>query len=229
MLRRLVKVSAAVVGAGLLVAGCSPVKMGAAAIVGNDRITIATLDTQVTNLSHAAKKYPVIRLNQQQMTQATLTWLVRFDVTEEVARQAGITVTRAESQQAFELVYASEKSQAAASGLTGVTREEVLAASGTPPDLVGEFGKFWATYLEFVKKANGGTVPAQGSAQANAVTAQFFHKECVAAKSLKTSVNPQFGQLDYAQLPQVVPPVSTVSRAEGAKPSASPSGQASAC
>jgi hypothetical protein len=35
VLRRLVKVSALVLGAGLLVTGCSPVKFGAAAITGN--------------------------------------------------------------------------------------------------------------------------------------------------------------------------------------------------
>jgi len=34
-----------------------PVKMGAAAVVGNQRITMATLDTEVTNLSQAAKQY----------------------------------------------------------------------------------------------------------------------------------------------------------------------------
>ncbi len=58
VLARLVKVSAAVLGAGLLVTGRGPVKMGAAAMVGNQRITIATLDTEVTNLSQTVKLYP---------------------------------------------------------------------------------------------------------------------------------------------------------------------------
>ena len=51
VLRRLIKVSALVLGAGLVVTGCGPVKMGAAAIVGDQRITVATLDNEVTNLS----------------------------------------------------------------------------------------------------------------------------------------------------------------------------------
>ena len=51
MLRRLIKVSAVVLGAGLVVTACSPVQAVSAAIVGNDRITIATLDTEVNNLS----------------------------------------------------------------------------------------------------------------------------------------------------------------------------------
>jgi hypothetical protein len=64
VLARLVRVSAAVLGAGLLVTACSPVKMGAAAIVGNQRVTIANLDTEVTNLSQTAKLYPgVVQLS----------------------------------------------------------------------------------------------------------------------------------------------------------------------
>src|ERR1035438_5419218 len=58
VLARLVKVSAAVLGAGLLVTGCSPVKMGAAAVVGSQRITLATLDTECTAPSHGPP-YPV--------------------------------------------------------------------------------------------------------------------------------------------------------------------------
>ena len=60
MLRRLIKASAVVIGVGLVVTGCAvtPVKMGSAAIVGNQRISVATLDTEVTNLSQAAKQYP---------------------------------------------------------------------------------------------------------------------------------------------------------------------------
>ena len=98
MLRRLIKASAIVIGIGLAAAACSPVKMGAAAIVGNERITIATLDTEVTNLSQAAAQYPAaVNLNPSQGTQATLTWLIRYQIFEEMARQAGITVSTAQA------------------------------------------------------------------------------------------------------------------------------------
>ena len=61
VLRRLIKASAIVIGVGL-VTGCAvtPVKMGSAAIVGNQRISIATLGTEVTNLNQAAEQYPEI-------------------------------------------------------------------------------------------------------------------------------------------------------------------------
>src|ERR1035438_6038888 len=92
--RRLIAASAAVLGVGLAATGCSPVKMGAAAIVGNQRITIATLDTEVTNLSQTAKLYPgVVQLSAAQETQQTLSWLVRFKINEQLAQQDGMTVS----------------------------------------------------------------------------------------------------------------------------------------
>ena len=64
--------------------------MGAAAIAGNQRVTIATLDTEVTNLGQAVRGYPgVVELTVTQMTQETLSWLVRFQVNEGLAQQAG--------------------------------------------------------------------------------------------------------------------------------------------
>ena len=73
--------SAVALGAGLVVTACSPVQLGAAAIVGNQRITIATLDTEVTNLSQTLKLYPgTVQLSQAQQTQQTLSWLIRFKV-----------------------------------------------------------------------------------------------------------------------------------------------------
>ncbi|MGH8921978.1 MAG: hypothetical protein ACRD0H_27155, partial [Actinomycetes bacterium] len=122
MLRRLVKVSAVVLGAGLLVTGCGSVKMGAAAITGDQRITIATLATEVTNLSQAAKLYPgTVQLSQLQETQQTLSWLIRFQINEELARQAGITVSTAQAQAALAQIYATAKAQAESQGLSNVT------------------------------------------------------------------------------------------------------------
>jgi hypothetical protein len=222
-------VSGAVLGAALLVTACSPVKMGAAAVVGDQRITIATLDTEVNGLSQAAKKYPgVVRLNQAQMTQQTLTWLVRFKITEELARQAGITVTNGQGQQAIAEIYASAKADAKAAGLNNVTLEEVLALNGISPDLSGEVGRYQAIYNQFAKNANGGTVPTPNSAQATTVNTQFSHAQCLAAKSLKIQVNPQFGQMNYTQF-LVVPAQATVSRPQGPVKATSSAGSAPAC
>ena len=220
MLRRLIKVSAVVLGAGLLLAGCSPVKFGAAAITGNQRITIATLDTQVTNLSQAVKQYPgTIQLSPAQETQETLSWLVRFQINEELARQAGITVTPAQAQAALAQIYAAAKASAEAQGLSNVTLDLILAANGIPPDLAPEVGRYQAINNQFVRQANGGQIPTTTSAQ-TATTAKLEHAYCVAAKTLMIQVNPQFGQMNYAQYPyQVVSAPNPVAAPPGpAKP-----------
>ena len=228
MLGRLLKVSAVALGAGLLVAGCSPVKMGAAAIVGNERITIATLDTQVTSLRQAASRYPgIVQLSQAQQTQETLTWLVRFKINEELARQAGITVSTAQAEQALAQVYAAAKANAEAQGLSNVTLDLILAANGIPPDMSAEVGRYQAINDAFVRQANGGTLPTTTSAQ-SATTAKLQQAQCVAAKSLKIEINPQFGQMDYAQY-QIVSAPGTVFRSPGPANTASASGATPAC
>jgi hypothetical protein len=229
VLRRLIKASAIVIGAGLAVAACSPVKMGAAAIVGDQRITIATLDTEVTNLSQAAQQYPtVVNLNASQRTQATLTWLIRYQINEQVARQAGITVSTAQAQTALNQAYTTAKSAAEQQGLTNVTLNLILAASGIPPNTSAELGRYEAISDRYLTIANGGTMPAAGSAAATAAANKLNLAECHVAKTLNIQVNPQFGQLDYSQY-QVVTAPSTVTRAQGPVKAASPVATAPAC
>jgi len=229
VLRRLVKVSAVALGAGLVVTGCAPVKMGAAAIAGNQRITIATLDTEVSNLSQAVKLYPgIISLSAAQQTQDTLSWLIRFQINEELARQAGLTVTTAQAQTALAQAYAVAKANAQSQGLSNVSLDLILAANGIPPNKSFEVGRYQAIVDQFIQRANGGKIPTTNSAQAAAAAAKLQQARCVAAKTLAIQVNPQFGQLNYAQY-QVVSVPSTVTRAPGPAPSPSTSGLTPAC
>ena len=229
VLRRLVELSAVALGVGLVLTACSPVQVGSAAIVGNQRITIATLDTEVTNLSQTVKLYPTtVPLSQAQQTQQTLTWLIRFQINDELARQAGITVSSAQAQQALDDIYAQAKSSAQAQGISNVTLNLILVANGIPPNLSQEVGRYQAIDNEFVKQANGGTEPASGTAAANAVTAQLTKARCLAAKSLNIKVNPQFGQLNYNQVAVVTAP-SPVSRPAGPTKATSRSGLSPNC
>ena len=199
VLRRLIKVSAVVLGAGLVVTGCSPVKMGAAAIVGSERITVATLNTEVTNLNQAAKKYPsTVQLSPVQETQETLAWLIRFQIFEQMARQAGITVSATQQQAALAQIYASAEASAQQQGISDVTPELILAANGIPPNLSGELGRYQAIETQFVEQVNGGKIPTSSAAQA-AATTKLEQAQCVAAKTLNPVVNPQFGRLSYSQ------------------------------
>ena len=202
MLRRLIKASAIVIGVGLAVAACSPVKMGAAAIVGNERITIATLDTEVTNLSQAAAQYPAaVNLNASQRTQATLTWLIRYQITEELARQQGITVSAAQAQEALNQAVHDAISAAEQQGLTNATQTLILAASGIPPDTYTELGRYEAISNQYLTMANGGTLPASGSAAATAAGNKLNQAECQAAKALNISGQPAVRAAGLHRLP----------------------------
>jgi hypothetical protein len=228
VLRRLIKMSAVALGAGLVVTACSPVQAGSAAIAGNERITIATLDTEVTNLSQAVKLYPAtVQLSQAQQTQQTLTWLLRFKINDELARQAGITVSTAQAQKALAEIYSAAKASAQAQGISNVTLNLILAANGIPPNLADEVGRYQAIDDQFVKQANGGQNPTSTSAQ-TATTAQLTKARCVAAKNLKIQVNPQFGQLNYDQVAIVAAPA-TVTRPAGPAKVTSKSGLTPAC
>ena len=220
--------SAVAVGAGLVLTACSPVKMGSAAIVGNQRITIATLDTEVTNLSQAVKQYPgTVQLSPAQETQETLTWLVRFQINDELARQAGITVSPAQAQRALAQIYAAAKANAQSQGISNVTLDLILVANGIPPNLSAEVGRYQAIDNQFVLQANGGQVPTSTSAQ-TATTAKLEHARCLAAKDLNIKVNPQYGQLNYTQY-QVVSVPSMVTGPPGPAKPASQAGLTPAC
>jgi hypothetical protein len=229
VLRRLVKASAIVIGVGL-VTGCAvtPLQFGSAAIVGSQRISITTLGIESANLNQAAKRYPgVVTLTPTEVTQTTLTWLIRYQINEEVARQAGITVTPAQAQAALQAAYASAKTSAEAQGLTNVTLDLILAASGIPPNTSAQLGRYEAIATAYLKIANGGTAPTSSSAQ-TAAGNKLNQAECQAAKSLNIQVNPQFGQLDYSQY-QVVTAPNPVARPPGPTTSASPIATAPAC
>ena len=216
MFRRLVTTSAVVIGAALVATGCSPVKVGSAAIVGSQRITIAKLDTDATNLSQTAKQYQAIApLSQVQVTQQTLTWLIRFQVNDELARQAGITVSTAQAQKALDSILAQATSAAQAQGIPNVTADLILVANGIPPNLREEVGRYQAIDDQFLQQANGSQ-------------AQLTKARCVAAKSLNIKVNPQFGQLNYNQIAIVTVP-SSVSRPAGPAKATSQAGLSPNC
>jgi hypothetical protein len=226
--RRLVTTSAVVVGAALVVTACGPVKLGSAAIVGNERITIATLDTEVTNLSQTVKLYPgTVQLSQAQQTQQTLTWLIRFKINDELARQAGITVTTAQAQKALDEIYSAAKANAQAQGIRNVTLDLILVANGIPPNLASEVGRYQAIDDKFAEQVNGGQEPTSTAAQ-SATTAKLNTARCRAAKALSVQVNPQFGRLDYTQV-AVVPALAIVSRPAGPAKAVSKAGLTPAC
>src|ERR1700758_3805703 len=82
--RQVAALGAAGLGACAVLAACSPVQAGSAAIVGNQRITVSSVDSQVSNLQAAVKHYgstiPSTSPGAQKTAQATtvLSWMIRF-------------------------------------------------------------------------------------------------------------------------------------------------------
>jgi hypothetical protein len=190
--RRVAALGAAGLGACAVLAACSPVQAGAAATVGSQRITVSSLDTQVSNWQTAAKPYgSSIQLTGAQVPQAVLSWLIRFSVMDQVAASKGINVTTAQADAGL----ASLSQVASQNGFKSTT--ELLIANGLPPQLFPEIGRWEAQQDAYAKAGNGGKEPSSTAAE-NAFSTSIDKAQCTAAKSLNIKVSPQFGRFNYA-------------------------------
>jgi SurA-like protein len=220
--RRAAVLGAAGLGACAVLAACSPVQVGSAAIVGDQRITVSSLDTQVSNLKTAAKPYAsTMQLTTADYPAAVLSWLIRFEVMDQVAASNGITVTDSQSQAAL----SSLSSLAAQNGLSSTS--QLLIENGVPPQLFPQVGRWDAQETAYGLKVNGGKEPSSTTEQ-NTIQNAVTKAQCTAAKSLNIQVSPQFGRLNYTQL-SVVPAADTLSRPAGTPTPASTEGLTPAC
>jgi hypothetical protein len=217
MSRTWVKVAAAVAAAGLAVAACGTTKLGAAAITGNSRISSSTLTSQVANLNSAYQQDKAKGIKPQRPTdqaaQQVLTWLILFRIYDKVAAQHNIDVTPAESDAQLDAL----SKQAASNKLS--LSEYVSSAGALPPDLTPQLGQYFAIVSELERQLDGGKPPTTAAQQTTLAT-KVEHDQCLAAKDLGITVNPQFGEFDYSTYEVVLAP-STL--AADPTPSASPS------
>jgi hypothetical protein len=221
VVRTTVQVAAAALAAGLAVSACSSVRMGAAALTSSERISSATLAAQVANLNsgyHADRGKVQLSYTPAQMPNLVLSWLLRFDVRDELARQQHIQVTRGDAQRALAAIAAAIRQQSPTT-----TLPEAAVASGLPPDLLPELGRYQAIETAMTRKLDGGHPPTTTAGQ-DALQARFDHYQCLASKQLAIEVNPQYGQLDYSSI-SVVPAPTTLSAAGTPSPSPSTSPQ----
>ena len=224
MPRTSVFVIAAATAATCALSACGPVKLGSAAITGGQRLTVTTLSDQVTALEHAyqASNGKIqLQFPKSEAPQAVLGWLLRFRIRDELAARNHVVVTAGESYQA--LINLQKQT-----GRTGPAFDELLVANGIAPDMKPELGRWLAVQSDMFIRLNGGTLP-RTQPRVQVLSAQFNHRECVAAKSLSIQVNPQYGQLDYATY-SVIPAPSTLSAPTTPSPAPSPKPQlAPAC
>ncbi len=203
MSRTPMKLAAVMLAAGITVAACGSVKMGAAAITTSQRISTTTLSTQVANLNtayQAHKKQVQLQYPVSEMPQQVLSWLVRFQVGDQLAAQHGITVSPTEAQEALAAIAASIKQNGSNETLT-----EAAVANGLPPDMLDELGRYQAIETKLLNRLDGGQEPTSNAGQ-QALQAEFNKTQCRAAKSLNIQINPQFGAFDYSSNSVVLTP-----------------------
>lgn len=214
MPRTSIKLAAVVLAGGLAVTACGSVKLGAAAIAGNQRISSTTLSNEVNNLNtayQADKKQIQLQFPASQMPQQVLGWLVRFQVRDRLAQRQGITVTPANVQQALNAIAASIKQSG-----ESATLKQVAVANGLPPDQISALGRYQAIETKLLDRMDGGKVPSSASAQ-QTLENKFDKSQCLAAKSLNIQVNPQFGTLNYSDFSIVLAPT-TLSKPQSTAP-----------
>ena len=184
-------------GGCLALTACGSMQLGAAAIVGGQRITTSTLATQVAGLNrYFDSHHGTVQLAfpQSQTAQQVLAWLIRFRVRDQMASLQHINVTNADVQRAIVTITAAEKQSGNSAPLTAIA-----AANGVPPDLVSEeLGRYEAIQTAMITKLGG--TGASSTADQQRIGAEFNRYQCLAAKSLHIRVSPQFGRLDYSQL-----------------------------
>ncbi|MGH3159088.1 MAG: SurA N-terminal domain-containing protein [Streptosporangiaceae bacterium] len=210
--------AAVALGGCLALTACGSMQLGAAAIVGNQRITTSTLTTQVSELTsyyNAHKSKVQLQFPASEMPQQVLSWLVRFQVREQLAKRKGITVTAGDIQNAIAQITAEGKQSGQTTSLANIA-----AANGLPPDLVNPgLGQYEAIETVLVTRLGGASATSQAEQQK--LSNDFNHDQCLAAKSLKIRINPQFGRLDYSEL-DIVASANTLSAPEpGPTPTAS--------
>jgi hypothetical protein len=208
--RRLAALGAVGLGACAVLAACAPVQMGSAAIVGNQRITVSTLDTQVNNWEAAAKPLgSTVQLTSAEAPAQVLSWMIRFSVMDQVAAANGINVSQAQAAAGLSNLNSQASSYGYSSG------SDLLIASGVPPQLFPQVGLWNAQVMAYELKVNHGQQPTSQTEETT-ITNAFNKAECSAAQTLNISVSPQFGRFDYTPATfGVVPGPDVLSRPTG--------------
>jgi hypothetical protein len=189
--RRTAAVSIA--AAGLLLAspaltacGSGPARAGAAAVVGDHRITVSALQARVNEVRTAEQKVPQgsqLVGNSGKLSTQMLTTLVQNEVIDKAVRDAGITVTDGEVQQ--------NRAQALQQfgGSEQQLEQQLLTQYGVAPSGVDEF---FRTNVEVGKLIEHlGFQP--GSDPGNAAVLAAISRT---ARSLGVRINPRYGTWD---------------------------------
>lgn len=182
--------------AGLTLTACGPVRTGAAAIVGHQRISVATLDSAVTRWHRELPRHPLAQQIVQQSQprggqgqqvpfdpsspqRSALYQLVDMRVWAEVARRQGVSVATGQVD-AF----------LARNGGRPTLDANVLA-QGLPTSYGNDYAETLLVRQEMLRRAGSGGVLDQASVQ------RLLEYYMQVGRSLGIRVNPRYGSFDY--------------------------------
>jgi hypothetical protein len=218
-----VKVTVAVLAAGAAMTACGPLKTGSAAIVGHDRITVAKLDSAVTEWGKELPKYPAAQqIVQQSQSQdqggqpipfdpaspqrSALHQLLDMRAWDEVARERKITISPGQVD-----------SFVASNGGWPAVDANILA-QGLPTRYGDEFARTVMTQQALIQAITGGAQVDQ--TQQQQVIGQVAAAYTKANHTLGIDVNPRYGTFDERQvtLGPVCPELSSPDSGTGGTP-----------
>jgi hypothetical protein len=204
--------AAAAAAAVVCVTACGPLQMGAAAIVGTERIPTSTLAADVAALNKVYQANPGLQANVQykpaQMPQLVLMWLVRFQILDDITRRAGVQVTSADAQRGVAAASLAIKRQTG----TSVTPAVFAVFNALPPGLTNQYGRFEASIEKLAVLYTGAKdASSLSAAQQQQFSQRITVEVAAAAKRLNIKINPRFGKLNATQL-TIDPAPDTLSR-----------------
>ncbi|MGW8765358.1 SurA N-terminal domain-containing protein [Streptomyces sp. NPDC055815] len=187
--RTALTVSAALLAAAPLLTACgSDAHPGAAAVVGGERIEVSSLQAQVADVRAAQAASP----QSAQLVAATgdlgrrkLNVMIFDRVVDRVARDQGVTATRAELQQ-------TRTSFVRQAGGEDQLAAVLLQEQGVAPDQIDAFVRRNVLMTKIATKL-GATDDAAGQKKLTDVFS-------AASKALAVDVNPRYGRWDDAQV-----------------------------
>jgi hypothetical protein len=199
--RKSLKAAVCVLAAGTALAACGPVKPGAAAIVGHDRITDAKLDSAVTAWTKELPRYPqaqqVVQEAQSQSGQSSQGGVQPFDPSSpqrsalflmiairswhEVGREKGLTPTPGQ----VDAFLAKVGGQ--------VQLDTSVVAQGLPTSYTGDFARTVLIQQALLARYGGGSTDPQAEQAAE----QRMVGDLVSVqRKLGITVNPRYGTFD---------------------------------
>lgn len=170
-----------------LLGACTPAKLGAAAMVGDQRISTTELTTAVKQWQQAYTANPLPAdqlqlLDTGSIPRSVLYNLVVYKLTDVAAQRQGVRISDGAIDNAMASVPADRlRSQAVILGI--------------PPQRTRDFVRF-----ELEKQGIAKQLQPMVSGGGNAVNMALANVVKSTAKSIRIDVNPRYGQFDYRQL-----------------------------